>query len=598
MRSCFTLTALFLCSFSIFKFNAVACGYDWVGACSSAVHLRINGSLDSFSIADCPSGIRFNGLHLGTLQTLSLANAKAITWESCQNNVSGVGLKYRVYEQGGVAGPFLTLALDQDFFTLVGNYTTRYRSKASNIDLAAGLMSGATYRLEVYFLAEVDTIGDDFIPETTFSNDNGGQYFSLTFQYGGQDAAPFVVVPTKVMLPTCFGDSNGVVGVSVWGDQTGLFYQWSNIALNFYQQGGLPAGTYTVTVTGDAHTDSVTVVLGQPDDPANLLSGLPSEILVTCNAPFVSLCAAVTPAANYQWSKDGLLATQNPCLTASAGGVYTLVVSVGGCEASKSIVSTEHLVPQPASFFGRDTLTCAGFGDTPVLFRAITDAESPSFVWTHEGEVISTADSCWVPAQQAWGVVLPELVVTDIYGCSTEAMGDLLVILNTLVPSLILQPTDASGPGTPDGSVTAIVSAMWPYEIIWSNGVTGTNIENLLPGIYCATVTGANQCSSSSCVVVGSTVGVQEPVATGGILVFPNPATPGSTVDIALPEFLAGQSCWLDLIDSQSRIVQTVQISHAKIARLQLPNSLADGVYVVRVRSGHGQAFGRITIHK
>jgi hypothetical protein len=78
-----------------------ACGYDWIGECSSAIHLRINGTLDSFDIAECPAGIRFDGLHLGTLQNLALANAKAVTWESCQNNVSAVGLKYRLYEQGG-----------------------------------------------------------------------------------------------------------------------------------------------------------------------------------------------------------------------------------------------------------------------------------------------------------------------------------------------------------------------------------------------------------------------------------------------------------------------------------------------------------------
>jgi len=209
MRINFALSILVLCCFSLTKYNAAACGFDWVGACSSTVHLRINGSLDSFAIADCPSGTRFQGLHLGTLKNLSLANAKAITWESCQNNVSGVGLKYRVYEQGGGAGAFQTLELEQDHVTVLGDYTTRYRSKATDIDLASGL-------------------------------------------------------PTTIIPPICFGDSNGVIGVSVWGDQTGLFYQWSNIALNFYQQ-----------------------------------AGLPSNITVSCAEPFVSLCAVASPDALY-----------------------------------------------------------------------------------------------------------------------------------------------------------------------------------------------------------------------------------------------------------------------------------------------------------
>lgn len=241
-----------------------ACGYDWVGECSSSVHLSINGTLDSFTIADCPSGIDFQGLDLGVLRTLTLANARSITWESCQNNVSGVALRYRIYEQGGAVGSFQTLALEEDYFTLSGPYTTRYRSRAVNQDLAAGLTIGKYYLLEVYFEAAIDTIGDDFIPETTLLKNNNGLNYTLGFTYGGPSAAPFVAIPTLLQEPSCHGASDGRIGISVWGDQTGLFYEWSNAPLNFYQQNNLPAGTYTVTVTGASYATSTTVVLNEP----------------------------------------------------------------------------------------------------------------------------------------------------------------------------------------------------------------------------------------------------------------------------------------------------------------------------------------------
>lgn len=243
---------------------AFSCGYDWVGSCSSSVHLSINGTLDSFIVADCPSGFRFDGQYLGTLKTLSLANARAITWESCQNNVSAVNLKYRVYEQGAQPGSFLNLSLDQDYFTLQGPYTTRYRSKASNISLSNGLNVGKTYVLEVYMVADIDTVGDDFIPETTIQKNNNGQNYKMTFTYGGPNAAPFVVIPTDVVQPNCHGDHNGTVGVSVWGDHAGLSYNWSNIPLNFFRQNNLAAGTYTVTVTGANYTTATTIVLNEP----------------------------------------------------------------------------------------------------------------------------------------------------------------------------------------------------------------------------------------------------------------------------------------------------------------------------------------------
>ena len=95
-----------------------ACGYDWVSDCSSQVHLRINGSLDSFNIASCPSGYNFDGLQLGNIQSLALANAKTITWESCQNNVSGVQLRYRVYEQGFPGGNVDNAPLAPTYFNM------------------------------------------------------------------------------------------------------------------------------------------------------------------------------------------------------------------------------------------------------------------------------------------------------------------------------------------------------------------------------------------------------------------------------------------------------------------------------------------------
>ena len=711
----------------LFLFSAqktAACGYDWVGDCASAVHLRINGTLDSFIIADCPSGIRFDGLHIGTIQNLSLANARAITWESCINNVSGVGLKYRVYEQGGGGGNYKTLNLDQDYFTLVGLYTTRYRSKASNIDLATGLTIGKTYVLEVYFVAEIDTIGDDFIPETTMTKNNGGQNYRLTFTYGGPNATPFVVVPTTVKEPACKGESNGIVGVSVWGDHTGLSYNWSNISLNFYQQNSLPTGTYTVTVTGANYTESDTIVLGQPDvlkvqttniqpvncgggqgsitvqanggtppyhylwangqttatatfsnngnyalsltdahnciavqsfnlpggatvqqsvsqkicagesvvlygtvfdvpgvfsfilagnggcdtlitltiteiAPGALLANLPSNILVTCNNPSVNLCAEPSPQALFQWSKDGIPATEAQCLLANAGGIYTIMAFLDGCSAFRNILSEEHVVSVPAQFVGMDTLTCNGFGTTPTLFRAITNAQSPAFSWTSNGQFLSSNDSCWfVTSSGGFDFTLPELVVTDAFGCITQATDMVTIAQDVSAPSVSINTTDASGPNIPDGSAVVQVVGSGSFETIWSTGQIGPELQNLLPGIYCATVTGENGCNSADCAAVGYTLGLYER-QNSSFQFSPNPAGPGDWLEITLPEKFSGSKILLELIDSQGG---TVKVENLVITtqnlRLQMPEILQPGVFFLRVLSEKCQATGKILLKR
>ncbi|MFN0035348.1 MAG: hypothetical protein ACKVUS_09780 [Saprospiraceae bacterium] len=624
MRIFYSAFLVFNILFLLSAKKTAACGYAWVGDCSSFVHLRINGTLDSFIIADCPAGIRFDGLHLGTLQNLSLANAKAITWESCINNVSAVGLKYRVYEQGVSGGNFQNLNLDQEYFTLVGAYTTRYRSKASNINLAAGLTVGKTYVLEVYFLAEIDTIGDDFIPETTLIKNNDGQNYRATFTYGGPTATPFVVVPTNVQEPKCHGESNGIVGVSVWGDHTGLFYNWSNLNLNFYQQNNLSVGTYTVTVTGANYTESETIVLGQPatlavqstniqpvtcgggtgaatvlpgggtspykylwqngqttatanftnsgnytvtvtdahdctlmhtvqipggglvqqslsetictgesieiggiviseagvynlvlaansgcdtlltltvteTNPSALLANLPSNIVVSCNTPSVNLCADASPGTVFQWSKDGIPATQTPCLLATAGGVYSVAVTLDGCAASKIIDSEEHLVGPTLSAGGvvGYVADCFTIDSTATTFTANTNAIGPHFTWLLNGQIVSTEQSFTLyldyPDTSFTNVWV---TVADQFGCDNTKHASYIGTFPPMPPFIKFWDT------SPDlcNGLQVVEFYIWGgtqnYVVTW-NGMPSTgNKISLPPSVYDVIITDQQGCSA------------------------------------------------------------------------------------------------------
>ncbi len=171
------LLALVLLVFFLSPHLTLACGYSFIGECSTGIHLRINNTLDSFNVAECSYGKNFPGLNLGNIQSLNLAKATAITWESCDNNVTGVALYYRVYEQGMPSGGWNSLNMPENYNTLVGPYTARYRSQFSNVNLVAGLTAGKIYTLEIYYLAQVDTLGNDFIPETTMIQNNNGQNY-------------------------------------------------------------------------------------------------------------------------------------------------------------------------------------------------------------------------------------------------------------------------------------------------------------------------------------------------------------------------------------------------------------------------------------
>jgi hypothetical protein len=305
----------FLPSFLAMLFVAMvtpnfACGYGYIGDCSTGVHLSINGTVDSFEVATCPYLKSLDGLDLGSIQSLSLVKATSITWESCMNNVTGVQLLYNVHKVNEAPANWLAFNLDQDYHVLDGPYDTRYRSKTGNINLLNGLTVGQDYILEVYFVAIVDTIGDDFIPETTLKQNNKGKNYKVRFRYDGPNGPPFTVVTTLVQPLKCHNDQSGRVGVSVYGNQSNLFYQWSNVNNNFFAQFNLAAGTYTVTVSGvNGYTQARTIVLEEP--PAIQVNVLQTEVAFGCNPGNNDSLSVTLSAANnaqhpsYQWLENG-----------------------------------------------------------------------------------------------------------------------------------------------------------------------------------------------------------------------------------------------------------------------------------------------------
>jgi gliding motility-associated-like protein len=81
---------------------------------------------------------------------------------------------------------------------------------------------------------------------------------------------------------------------------------------------------------------------------------------------------------------------------------------------------------------------------------------------------------------------------------------------------------NVSCPGVPDGSITlTITGGTGPYSVIWADGFTFVNREELTEGTYSAIVTDANGCAASIDVEVGIT-------GSDACLVVPTIITPNS----------------------------------------------------------------------
>ncbi len=424
---------------------AFACGFGYIGDCSTGIHLSINGTVDSFEVAQCPYLKSFDGLDLGSIQNLALVKATSITWESCTNNVTGVQLVYSIHKINESPGSWASFNLSQDYHIEDGAYDTRYSSRTGNVNLLNGLSLGQDYVLEVYFIAYVDTIGNDFIPETSLKQDNNGKNYKVRFRYDGPNAPPFTVVTTLVQNLKCHDDQSGRAGVSVYGNQTNLFYQWSNVNSNFFAQYNLPAGTYTVTVSGiNGYTQARTIVLTEP----------PALQLVLVQAPVVAVCAgtdtlyATISATNqaqkptYAWYNNGILVSTDSVYTVAVPSILNnLVVTIKdaqGCTETETANISVTLYPALNLYLTVQNCTTTSSNDG-ALSALIFGGKSPYIVQWSNGATGDYVDQL-APGQYC-------VTITDAVQCSTINCATVTAPVSAQAPddvnSWTLQPNPA-----------------------------------------------------------------------------------------------------------------------------------------------------------
>lgn len=316
-----------------FSEKSAACGYNFIGGCSSDISLRINGHVTKFNLASC-YGTQLNGLQLGEIQSLGIHYGFAETWESCINNVSGMVLCYRITAQGYDAGDWQFWPLSQDSAHTTFPYTARYFSRTGETSLTQGLELGRDYVLEMYLRADIDTIGDDFTPETVLLQNNAGRNYTLTFRYGGPTAAPFVVVPGPYTPPSCAGRTDGNVSVRVFGDLTNLNYQWSSPAPPIPTRYNIGTGVHTVTVSNGTGAEQVVSLTLYPPEPVAVF--FPTVRPFGCGSN--GLAQASGSGGNAPYTYVWNTGSTSAYTAVATAGMFTVTISdAGGCTQSGSV---------------------------------------------------------------------------------------------------------------------------------------------------------------------------------------------------------------------------------------------------------------------
>lgn len=290
---------------------------------------------------------------------------------------------------------------------------------------------------------------------------------------------------------TCNGGSNGSITLTVSGGTAPLTFNWSN-GDDTPNISGLPAGTYTVTVTDGNNCEAVTsATVGQPNPltaavtPANSLCGQD-------NGTAQAVAQGGAGPYTFNWSNGAT----GSLISGLAAGTYDLTVT----DANLCTFQTSTVVADE----GGPTLTadstpadCAGTATGSISVTLTGGAGPYLFEWNTGADSQNLSN---IPA----GIY--SLTVTDANDCQAF----ITATVTEPDPAVIddLQPTPPSTVGGSDGQLAFNLSGgSPPYSYFWSGPSTGNGtlpgpgaglIANLPAGNYTLGAIDANGCPAQN----------------------------------------------------------------------------------------------------
>ncbi len=279
--------------------------------------------------------------------------------------------------------------------------------------------------------------------------------------------------------PSCFGDNDGSVTITMQGGTAPYSYSWSN-GDNTTTASNLTAGIHSVTVTdalGCIYNESFTL-----NNPLRIALA-PTLTLPTCNGAADGVIAVVasngTGPYTYNWSTGD----SGPSITGLVAGTYSVTVSdAGGCSIVESIV-----LGQPSVLNGNavvNDISCNGLTDGSI-FLSVSGGTGPyTYTWS------TGASTNNITGLSAGGY---SVTITDSKGCS---IVENYTIVDPAPIGVGFTKTDVVCKGATTGAIDITPSGgTAPYSYLWSNGSTAQDLANVAAGNYSVTVKDASNCS-------------------------------------------------------------------------------------------------------
>ncbi len=300
-----------------------------------------------------------------------------------------------------------------------------------------------------------------------------------------------VTAPSPITINTSStragcGLSNAGASALASGGSGALSYLWSNTASG-PALSGIPAGTYTVTVTdGNGCTQSALVFVGNNPGPAI------TNLQVTdplCNGALTGSAlvnaSGGSGALSYTWS-NGFTSLSGQVVSSLAGGTYLIrVTDTSGCQADSSVTITQ---PAPLELSTTKVSATCGQANGSAGVNVLGGSGLYNFSWNTSSGIISGQ----ILSGLTGGIY--SVTVTDANNCSATAS----VSIGNSSPPVInsLTQTPVSCYGGNNGSATVSASGgTGTLTYSWGSGVTGTTtISSLMVGFQVVLVTDSLGC--------------------------------------------------------------------------------------------------------
>ncbi|NOQ74083.1 MAG: T9SS type A sorting domain-containing protein [Crocinitomix sp.] len=349
----------------------------------------------------------------------------------------------------------------------------------------------------------------------------------------------------------CFGEEITLDAES----ETGGGITWDEGVTDEVAFTPLGSGIITYTATSDAETDCATSIDILVNELPIVNAGSGDENY--CDGETVVLAAGGN-ADVWNWDPTDLepgIGTHTYTLTGTD--------SETGCEATDEVTITVHALPSVSASADEDEIC---LGNSVVL----TGGGADTYVW--DPADVEDGES-YTPALA--GTYTFTVIGTDEFGCTDEATVSVAVNAEISITYVVTEEMIFED-GEIDITVTGGVA---PYTFDWDIDGTGDfdddeDLTGLADALYNVVVNGANGCSASAMIVLGTQAGVDE-LNQAVISVYPNPTH--DLVTIAL----AGTFSY-ELIAVNGDVILKGIATDKEIINMK---SFANGVYFISVTS-------------